>query len=78
MTLSDILKRFLMIFCYIVQSSLEKLPPPADGNRCRDPWLDIKQGVRKTLKHIVLIGTSLSNPSTQNSGNHKEKEAESM
>ena len=76
MTLSDILKQFLMIFCY--QSSSEKLPPTADGNRCRDPWLYIKQRVRKTLKHIVLIGISLSNPSTQNSGNHKEKKAESM
>ena len=69
-----------MIFFYIIQSSSEKLPPTADGNRCRDPGLDIKQGGRKTktLKHIVLIGISLPNPSTQNSGNHKEKEAESM
>ena len=54
----------------LAQSSPEKLPPAADGNKYRDPRSDIMQRMRH------LKGISPSNPSPQGSGNPMEKEAD--
>jgi hypothetical protein len=64
-----------MLCEFLVQPSLEKLPPVAYGNEYRDPRSDLMQGVRN-LGTLILNCMSSSNVSPQRSGNPVEEETE--
>ena len=74
----------MLIDQYLAQPSSEKPPPAVDGNKHRDPQLDISE--RQTLEQLVrpwnswtdtaLKEISASNPFPQSSGNSKEEEVE--
>lgn len=59
------------------QPSSEKLPPTPDGDKYRDPQLELckEWGI---LENSVLNGMSLSSPSLQGSGSLEANKAEQV
>lgn len=63
-----------MKFTHRSVPSSEKLPPVVDGNKCKDPQLDLVQRMRDL--RAALNKRSISNPSSQSSGNPVEEDTE--